>query len=197
MQGTRDYDYSSISPELSQKAARIEWLVLDVDGVMTDGTLGRSDDGQENKRFHARDGFGLKMWRKAGLSLAIITARESATVEHRADELGASELYQGCNDKLQALMTITERQELGAEKIAYIGDDLVDYRAMRFAGLAITVADAYPMMHEISDWSSAFNGGSGAVRDACELILHCKGLRTQLIESYTSHSTTRDGANTA
>ena len=180
-----DYQYDDIDPVLLEKAAKIEWLVLDVDGVMTDGSLGRNDDGQEYKQFHARDGFGLKMWRRAGLQLAIVTARESSVVAHRAAELGVSELYQGATDKQEALLQITMNQNLTAEKFAFIGDDLVDYRAMQMAGLAITVADAYPLMHQVADWSSSFDGGRGAIRDACELILHSKGLREQIIAEFT------------
>lgn len=181
-----NYNYDDLEPALLEKAAGIEWLVLDVDGVMTDGRLGRGDDGQEYKHFHARDGFGLKMWRRAGLRLAIVTARDSSVVAHRAAELGVSELYQGATDKQEALLQITMNQNLGADKFAFIGDDLVDYRAMQLAGLAITVADAYPLMHQVADWTSQFNGGHGAIRDACELILHSKGLRDQIIAEFTA-----------
>ncbi len=180
-----NYQYNDLDTALLDKAEKIEWLVLDVDGVMTDGRLGRGDDGQEYKQFHARDGFGLKMWRRAGLHLAIVTARESSVVAHRAAELGVAELYQGVADKQEALLQIINNQGITAEKVAFIGDDLVDYRAMKIAGLAITVADAYPLMHNIADWSSVFDGGQGAIRDACELILHSKGLREQIIAGFT------------
>lgn len=180
-----NFQYDRVDPVLLEKAAKVEWLVLDVDGVMTDGCLGFGDDGQEYKRFHARDGLGLKMWLRAGLKLAIITARKSDVVAHRARDVKVSELYQGNTAKHEAMQEIAEKHGLGNEKFAFIGDDLVDYQAMQFAGLAITVADAYPMMHSVADWSSKFNGGNGAVRDACELILHSKGLRDQIIATYT------------
>lgn len=184
-----NFQYDNLDSAVLEKAAKVEWLVLDVDGVMTDGSLGLGDDGQEYKRFHARDGLGLKMWRLAGLKLAIITARKSEVVVHRARDLSASELYQGATAKHEALQEIAEKHGLGMENFAFVGDDLVDYRAMQHAGLAITVADAYPAMHTIADWSSRFNGGNGAVRDACELILHSKGLREQIIASYTGADT--------
>lgn len=180
-----NYQYDNVEAALLQKASKVEWLVLDVDGVMTDGGLGRGDDGQEYKRFHARDGFGLKMWRSAELKLAIITARDSGVVAHRARELGVTELYQGVTTKHEAIREIAGKHGLSNEHFAFVGDDLVDWLAMEYAGFAITVADAYPMMHEIADWSSKFNGGNGAIRDACELILHSKGLRDKIIASYT------------
>ncbi len=190
-----NFQYNNVDPELLQKAAKVEWLVLDVDGVMTDGSLGFGDDGQEYKRFHARDGLGLKMWLRAGFKLAIITARKSDVVAHRAHELTVSELYQGATAKHEAMHEIAAKHGLGNEKFAFVGDDLVDYQAMQYAGFAITVADAYPAMHSIADWSSSFNGGNGALRDTCELILHSKGLRENIIADYTGAAVEATASN--
>lgn len=168
------YPGKTLSNEVREKAARITWLVLDVDGVMTDGGLIRGDDGQEYKRFSARDGLGLKMFRRAGFNVAIITARTSQLVADRAAELGVSELHQGQHDKLLVLKDLCARQGLDIEQTAFMGDDLVDYSAMNQAGLGLTVADAYAPMLQHADWISQYPGGHGAVREACEMIMYCQ-----------------------
>ena len=178
------YDFKNLPKSLLDKAAGIECLLLDVDGVMTDGGLLYGDDGQEYKRFHARDGFGLRLWRSNNLSLAMVTARRSGVVEHRANELGVDELHQGVTDKLKVIQEISERLAISPRNMAFMGDDMVDYRAMQFAGMALTVADAYPAICQLADWTSNYPGGNGAVREACELLLYSKGLLEPTLANY-------------
>ncbi len=180
----KPYDFAQTPADVLSRAAKVTCLLLDVDGVMTDGGLSYSDDGQELKRFHARDGFGLRIWRESGFQLAMVTARQSSVVEHRAKELGVSELHQGVRDKLAVVSTISERLSLNPEQLAFMGDDMVDYRAMRHCGLGLTVADAYPGIVEIADWQSMLPGGNGAIREACELLLFSKQMLQSALQRY-------------
>ena len=180
---------ATLDQQVIKRAAAINWLVLDVDGFLTDGGLIYGDDGQEYKRFHARDGLGLGMWRRAGFNLAWITARKSGVVQHRADELGIEELHQGVSDKRQVLNELCERNEIDSSVVAFMGDDLVDYRAMQMAGLALTVADAHREIAAFADWQSSFPGGNGAVREACDMLLASKGLLEQATGFFTNEPT--------
>lgn len=180
----KPYDFSTISSEILSKAAPVTCLVLDVDGVMTDGGLTYSDDGQELKRFHARDGFGLRLWRESGFQLAMVTARHSSVVEHRAGELGVKELHQGVRDKLATVTRISERLSIEPTQLAFMGDDMVDYRVMCYCGLGLTVADAYPEIANLADWQSKLPGGNGAIREACELLLFSKQLLQPALQRY-------------
>lgn len=158
-----------------QRARRVRILVLDVDGVMTDGRIYYSNSGDEIKSFNIKDGLGIKLLQQAGVKVAIITGRQSQIVTRRATELSIDEVVQGREDKREALLEVCERNGLTLEDCAYMGDDLPDLGAIVAAGLGMTVADSCGAVAEAADWISSNNGGQGAVREACEFILACRG----------------------
>ncbi|MBF0219544.1 MAG: 3-deoxy-manno-octulosonate-8-phosphatase KdsC [Gammaproteobacteria bacterium] len=162
---------SSLTPELLQRAAAIKLVIFDVDGVLTDGTLFLGDDGQEYKAFNSRDGLGMMMLQRCGITIGIITARQSNVVQLRMQSLGITHLYQGQQEKLPAYEKMLETLHLAAEQVAYVGDDLIDLPIMTRAGIAIAVADAQSEVIARADWVTPRNGGHGAARDVCELIM--------------------------
>jgi 3-deoxy-D-manno-octulosonate 8-phosphate phosphatase (KDO 8-P phosphatase) len=167
--------------DILAKAAQIKLVVFDVDGVLTDGSLFVGDDGQEYKAFHSRDGLGMKMLRKSGVEIGIITARTSEVVKHRMANLDIHHVYQGRLDKLPALEELLTKLELTFEQTAYVGDDVVDLPVMRQVGLAIAVQDAHPLAKQHAHWQTPHGGGRGAARDVCELIMEAQNtLDTQL-----------------
>ena len=168
------------------RAARIQLLLLDVDGVLTDGGITYTDDGQEIKRFHVRDGAGLKAWQRAGHQLAIVSGRRSRAVERRAAELGITLLYQGQAEKRPAFEEILATTGLAADRVAAIGDDLPDLPILRRAGLALAVADACPEARDIADHVTVLPGGAGAVREAVEWLLRLQGKWATILEEYQS-----------
>ena len=163
-----------VMQDILEKAARVELVVFDVDGVLTDGSLYIGDDGQEYKAFHSRDGHGMKMLKEAGVEIGIITGRTSRVVEHRMTSLGIEHVYQGQLEKLPAFQDLTRKLELAPQNVAYVGDDVVDLPIMVRVGLAIAVADAHPMVTRHAHWQTASSGGRGAARDVCELILDAR-----------------------
>lgn len=168
----------------SKRAEDISLVIFDVDGVLTDGGLYLSDDGQETKRFHARDGLGMKMLHQSGIQLAIITGRTSDVVAHRARELNIDHVYQGRKDKLPAFEQLCASTGKAASEIAYMGDDLIDLPVLRRVGLALTVPNAHDEVAEIAHWVSTASAGNGAAREACEFILRSKGLYGAAVERY-------------
>ena len=172
-------------PEFAARAAKIELLLLDVDGVLTDGGLIYSDSGEELKQFHVRDGSGLKLWHLAGKRSAILSGRKSLVVERRAAELGIAPVLQGVPDKLPAFGVILTETGLCAEQVCAIGDDLPDLPVLKRAGLAIATADACAEVRQAADYITGVRGGRGAVRDAIEWLLKSRGSWDQLISRYT------------
>lgn len=160
---------------MRERLAKIRLLLLDVDGVMTDGRIIYDDHGCETKAFDVKDGHGIKLLQRAGIQVGIITGRQSAVVSHRAAELGIGLLYQGVRDKLLPFHEILEKTGLPAEAIAFVGDDLIDLPVLLRVGFAATVADAVeeikPYVHHVT----ARPGGRGAVREVCDLILKSSG----------------------
>ncbi len=161
---------------LPDRVARIQLLLLDVDGVLTDGSIIYTDSGAELKRFHVRDGTGLNLWRSAGKRAAIVSGRASAAVDRRAAELGIAPVLQGRSDKLPAFHEILAATGFAPDQVCTIGDDVQDVPIAREAGVAIAVADACPELREIADYVTAVPGGRGAVRDAIEWMLKLQGL---------------------
>ncbi|MFU8877514.1 MAG: KdsC family phosphatase [Wenzhouxiangellaceae bacterium] len=159
------------SEQLLARCRGIRLAVFDVDGVMTDGRLYRDDSGQEIKAFHSRDGLGLKALMNNGLTVAALTARRSRLVQVRMQELGITHLVQGREDKGQALEELLARTGHSATETAYMGDDLVDWPAMRRAGLKLCPGDAEPWIIERVDYATRAPAGRGAVREAAELLL--------------------------
>ena len=170
--------------DVLDKAKNIELVIFDVDGVMTDGSLFMGDDGQEYKAFNSLDGHGMRMLQEGGVTAAIITGRKSNVVEHRMNDLGITHVYQGYRDKIPAYETLLNDVGLEKHQIAYVGDDVVDLPIMTQVGFAIAVQSAHPYVKKHAHWITQRNGGSGAVRDVCELILEAKGLLQQALESY-------------
>ncbi|MCK7546939.1 KdsC family phosphatase [Marinobacter koreensis] len=156
---------------LIHKAARIRLIALDVDGIMSDGKLYFSATGDELKSFNILDGLGLKQLMAAGITVAVITGRRSPLTEKRMTDLGIPHLMQGREDKRQALDELVRDMNIQPDEIAYMGDDLPDLPALRFAGLGITVPNGYWLVRQHADYCTSAAGGSGAVREACDLIL--------------------------
>jgi 3-deoxy-D-manno-octulosonate 8-phosphate phosphatase (KDO 8-P phosphatase) len=159
------------SASIARRAAEIRLLVLDVDGVLTDGRLYFSRLGEEMKSFHVRDGAGIVQLLQSGVQVGILSGRNSGAVDHRAKELGISLVRQGVDDKLAALNEMLGRLQLNAQSTACIGDDRADVPIMQIAGLSIAVADAHDCAKECAHFTTKAAGGMGAVREACDLIL--------------------------
>ena len=171
--------------DVAARAAQIELLLLDVDGVLTDGSIVYTDAGEELKRFHVRDGSGLKLWHLAGKRSAIVSGRKSAAVDRRAAELGVVPVLQGQSEKLPAFGVVLTETGLRAEQVCAVGDDLPDLPVMRRAGLSVAVADACPEVRKAADYVTKAPGGRGAVREAVEWLLKLRGAWADLAGRYT------------
>ena len=174
----------TIEPDVLSRAAAVDLLLLDVDGVMTDGGLIQSDDGQEHKRFHARDTLGLRMLQASGTGVAIVSGRRSPTLSNRARELGIDTLYQDCHDKVGALEEIAAASGVPLDRCAFVGDDVVDLPPMSRVGLALCPADAHPLVRACADHVLPRGGGEAALRDACELLMHARGTLREALADY-------------
>ncbi len=167
-----------------QAAQAIRLVVLDVDGVLSDGRLYYGEDGGELKAFHIRDGLGIKLLQRNAIQVAIITGRTSQLLARRARELGIELVIQGRDDKLTALQELLTDHPYPLEQIAYMGDDLQDLRAIRAVGLGMTVADAHPVVAAHALWQATRAGGRGAVREAAEFILQAQNKLAPTIADY-------------
>src|SRR5919206_3609267 len=156
--------------EVEERAARVKLLLLDCDGVLTDGRIMLLADGDEQKTFHTRDGHGLVLLHRAGLQSGIISGRTSAAVSARARDLGISHVRQGTHNKIVEFAEVIAAAGVSAEAIAFVGDDVTDIPLMRRAGFAVAVADAAPEVRAAAHYVTALPGGYGAVREVCELI---------------------------
>jgi len=154
----------------------IRLLILDVDGVLTDGTFFLPESGDEWKAFHAADGLGLRLLMDAGVDVALLSGRESAVVARRARELRIQHVIQGSRDKVSALYALGTQTSVDPAQMAYMGDDLVDLPAMRLVGYATAPANARPEVRAAAAWVAPSHGGRGAVRDLCEHLLQGMGL---------------------
>jgi len=167
-----------LKPETSDidaRARRIKLLLMDCDGVLTDGRLWLMADGDEQKSFHARDGQGISLFHRAGLKTGIISGRTSSAVERRAQELKMSYVRQYAKDKIKALDEILAEAGVTANECAYIGDDVADIPVMQRVALAVAVADAVPETKQAAHYVTKLNGGHGAVREVTDLILKAQG----------------------
>jgi 3-deoxy-D-manno-octulosonate 8-phosphate phosphatase (KDO 8-P phosphatase) len=167
---------------------RIRILVLDVDGVLTDGTITVNGDGTESKSFNALDGHGIRMWKRAELKIAFLSGRASPPTKHRADQLQIDHCLEDCHEKLPALGELLCRLGLSADQVAYVGDDLTDLPPMRNVGFAVAVANAVQEVKENADFVTTRCGGSGAVREAIEYILKNTGRWPELAKRYLPDS---------
>jgi len=158
-----------------ERARRIRLLVLDVDGVLTDGRLFISASGEEFKVFHVRDGAGLVAVQRAGVTVAIISGRDSPAVRRRAEELGIRHVFQGVDDKGAQLDRLAAELGIAADETACVGDDTPDAPMLSRAGLSVAVADAHPALRASAHWVTQSEGGRGAVREICDLLLSARG----------------------
>jgi 3-deoxy-D-manno-octulosonate 8-phosphate phosphatase (KDO 8-P phosphatase) len=169
---------------LLNKLKRIKLLLLDVDGVLTDGGIIYNDNNVETKVFNVKDGLGIKLLMKAGIDIAIVTGRTSGTLYHRCSNLGIDQIFDGVGNKAAVLDRILKKTNLPLETIAFIGDDLPDIPLLKRVGLSIAVADANETVRENVDMVTSAKGGEGAVREVCEAILKSKGLWEEILESF-------------
>ena len=169
----------------SEALRKIRAIVLDLDGVLTDGRIGYGGGSNvEIKYFHVRDGHGLKMAMRAGIRIGILTGRNSVTNDIRVQELKLDFCYQGVFDKKEGFLRLLREQLLKAEECMYIGDDVVDLPPMRMAGFSVAVADAVQELDEVAHYRTSHRGGSGAVREAVEILLKGQGLWEQAVQRY-------------
>ncbi|WP_417499056.1 3-deoxy-manno-octulosonate-8-phosphatase KdsC [Methylophaga sp.] len=170
--------------DILEKAKKIKLVVFDVDGVLTNGQIIIGDDGEEYKAFHSRDGHGMKLLQFTGVEIAIITGRTSRTVEHRMQSLGIKYVYQGQRVKLPVFQQLIKELKLSPEECAYVGDDWVDLSIMSRVGLAVAVQDADPIVKKHAHFITTSNGGHGAAREVCELIMEGQGNLQDQIERH-------------
>ena len=154
-----------------KKAQKVRLLVLDVDGVLTDGKTIYSDKGGESKSFNVKDGLGIKMLIQGGIKVAIISGRKSRAVEYRANDLGIQEVYQGIKDKVAVFDQILKRNKISPEETGFMGDDLIDLPLLCRVGFAVGVSNAVKEVKKAVDYVTRLPGGKGAVREVCELLL--------------------------
>lgn len=167
-----------------ERAAKIEWIFLDVDGVLTDGTLLYDANGIESKRFHTHDGHGIRMAQRAGIKFGLITGRRSPIVSSRAQELEIEEVHQRILNKGERFQEIKARLGLENDRVAYMGDDLIDLPILTQVGLAGAPQNALPDIRERVHWVSRYSGGAGAVREYIELIMKARGLWDEAVLRY-------------
>jgi 3-deoxy-D-manno-octulosonate 8-phosphate phosphatase (KDO 8-P phosphatase) len=169
---------------LAERCAPIEFLLLDVDGVLTDGGIIYDEHGDELKQFHVRDGSALKFWHAAGKQAGILSGRTSKVVEWRAKEIGIQTVVQGAEDKLSAFREIISGLGLQPRQTACVGDDLPDLPVLRSCGLAVAVADACSEVIAEAKFVTRAPGGKGAVREAIELVLRSQGHWAKIVDRY-------------
>lgn len=170
--------------DILKKAQKIKWAIFDVDGVMTDGRLYFGPNGDEHKVFYVHDGLGLKLLQRTGVTVAVISSRESPVVTQRLHNLGISHIYQGQDDKRLVFQELLKTFQLDHEQIAYVGDDLPDLPLIQQVGLGICVANAHPLLKQHAVWQTSAKGGRGAVREVCELLMEAQGTLQATYEDY-------------
>ena len=169
---------------LLEKAQQIRCLICDVDGVLTNGLLYLGDDDKELKAFHIQDGMGLKLLMSAGIEVAVITTSRNNVIEHRMRQLGITHYFTGQVDKRNAYAELKTRLGFTNEQFAYAGDDLPDLPIIQQVGLGVAVANAVPQVKEFAAWITAKQGGEGAVREICDLILEAQQKMQIGLEKY-------------
>lgn len=170
--------------EVELRAARVRLLLLDCDGVLTDGRITLVGDADEQKSFHTRDGHGLVLLHRAGLRSGIISGRTSSAVVRRASDLGITFVRQGALNKIEVFDELLSAAGVNAENVAFVGDDVTDIPLMLRSGLGVAVSDATPDTLAAAHYVTTLPGGAGAVREVCELILKSQGLWAGLMKGY-------------
>ncbi len=166
------------------KLKHIKLLILDVDGVLTDGGIIYNDNGVETKIFNVKDGLGIRLLMQAGINLCIATGRRSNALYNRCKNLGIEHIFDGADDKAAIFDLILDRTGVSAEQVAFIGDDLPDLALMKKVGLSIAVADAHKTVLKNADMVTSAKGGNGAVREVCEAILKAQGFWENILERF-------------
>ena len=169
---------------LIERAALIRLLILDVDGILTDGKLYFEHAGNELKAFNTRDGMGMKALQRSGIEVAVITGRKSAAVAHRMTQLGIRHVYQGREDKLNAFLNLLELTGLDARQVCFAGDDWIDLPVLSRAGLAVAVADAEERVKQQVHWITNRKGGDAAVREICNLLLTAQEKEQTILDEF-------------
>jgi 3-deoxy-D-manno-octulosonate 8-phosphate phosphatase (KDO 8-P phosphatase) len=167
--------YGDIDTQILTRAKKITLLVCDVDGVFSDGRIYLGNDGEELKAFHTKDGFGIKALSASGVTVGIITGRNSSIVATRMKALNVAHVIQGQEDKFPALSELAQQLNIPLKEIAYIGDDIPDLSCIESVGLGISVADAHPQVLNSAHYVTFTRGGFGAVREVCDLIMQSQG----------------------
>lgn len=167
--------YGPIADDVWKKAQQIKLFICDIDGVFSDGRIYLSNDGEELKAFHTKDGYGIKALGANGVDVAVITGRRSNIVQTRMSALNVKHIVQGEENKLPALKHMLEQLSLSPKQVAYIGDDMPDFQCMEYVGFSIAVNDAHPTILSIADYTTSIRGGFGAVREMCDIIMQSQG----------------------
>ena len=177
-------DFPSYPEEVLGRARGIRLLILDVDGVLTDGRLYFDAKGETLKVFHVRDGHGIKMAQRGGIEVAMVSGRRSDAAFHRARELGITRFYEGVRDKVAILEELLAALNLTPPQVAAVGDELVDLPLFHRVGLGAAVADAVPEVRAAAHWVTTLPGGKGAVREVCDLLLKAQGRWEELVRPW-------------
>lgn len=176
----RSYSWKACLP----KAKGLKLFLLDVDGILTDGTITYTNEGNESKAFHTQDGFGLRLLKESGVEVGLITARQSEAVRRRAEDLGINFVFQGAGNKLKIFQRLLVDLDLELSETGYMGDDWLDLPLLVRVGFAATVADAVPEVQQAVHYMTRRQGGRGAVREVCDLILEARGAAGPLLQGY-------------
>jgi 3-deoxy-D-manno-octulosonate 8-phosphate phosphatase (KDO 8-P phosphatase) len=166
------------------KLKKIKLLIMDVDGVMTDGRIIMDDDGREMKNFNVRDGHGIKVLQRFGIKVALLTGRQSKVVMHRAKDLDINDVYQKVFNKKEVFEKIIKKHKISADEAAFIGDDIIDIPVLNRVGFSVAVADAIEVVKKSADYVTKNKGGNGAVREVCEMILQAQGKWPEIAARY-------------
>lgn len=173
-----------LNEKILKKMVPITHVILDVDGVLTDGKIIMDDLGNEMKHFNVRDGHGIKLLMRAGIEVMLLSGRQSKTVEHRAHDLGIQWVYQRVGDKGATIETILQTHSVHPEQVCYVGDDIVDIPVFHHIGFSVAVADAMEYVKKAADYVTSLKGGEGAVRELCEMILKTQGTWKDVTSQY-------------
>ena len=176
--------FMEITDSINEKMKHIRLLLLDVDGVLTDGSIIYHHDGTETKIFNVKDGLGLRLLMDAGIQTGIVTGRSSNALLHRCRNLGIKNIFDGVKDKASVISKVSEQTGVSSGQTAFMGDDLPDLPLMRRVGLAVAVADAHETVKKHAHIVSSLKGGRGAVREICEAILKAKGFWKEIESDY-------------
>lgn len=175
---------SGLQPALMERLQAVKAVILDVDGVLTDGGIYYDPTGREIKRFHVTDGLGIELLRHAGIRVAILSGRVSEALTRRAAELKVAECYQGVRDKKAQIEKLRQQWQIKTDELLYVGDDLNDLPAFEAVGIRVAVANASAELKERAHYTTQASGGNGAVREVCEWLLKARGDWEQAVENY-------------